>query len=63
MHQKYTVDDLMEKTDNKYVLAQIVSKQARHLKQSKEISIGYQAINEAIDDLMEDRFSFEEPKK
>lgn len=63
MHQKFTVDDLMEKTENKYILAEIISQQARYLKREEDISIGYKAINRAIDDLMEDKFSYEEKKK
>lgn len=63
MHQKFTVDDLMEKTENKYILAEIISQQARYLKREEDISIGYKAINGAIDDLMEDKFSYEEKKK
>ena len=63
MHQKFTVDDLMEKTENKYILAEIISQQARNLKREEDISIGYKAINGAIDYLMEDKFSYEEKKK
>lgn len=57
---EYTIDELIEKTDNKYVLCEIISQQARKLKQETDITIGYQAINQAISDLMHDRFNYEE---
>ncbi len=59
----YTIDELIEKTDNKYVLCEIVSQQARKLKESGEMTIGYKAINQAIDDLMNDRFNYVENLK
>lgn len=59
----YTIDELIEKTDNKYVLCEIVSQQARRLKEDGELTIGYKAINQAIDDLMNDRFGYVENLK
>lgn len=60
---KYTIDQLIEKTDNKYVLSEVISQQARKLKRDEKITIGYNAINQAIEDLMEDRFLYDEKKK
>lgn len=59
----YTIDELIDKTDNKYVLIEVVSQQARKLKREEKLSIGYDAINQAIDDLMNDRFQYEEKKR
>lgn len=60
---EYTIDELIEKTDNKYVLSEVISQQARKLKREEKLSIGYDAINQAIDDLMNDRFQYEEKKR
>lgn len=59
----YTIDELIEKTDNKYVLCEIISQQARKLKRDEDLTIGYQAINQAMDDLMNDRFEYAENGK
>lgn len=59
----YTIDQLIDKTDNKYVLCEIISQQARKLKRDEDLTIGYQAINQAIDDLMNDRFEYVENKR
>lgn len=58
----YTIDELIEKTDNKYVLSEVISQRARILKREEKLSIGYDAINQAVDDLMNDRFLYEEKK-
>lgn len=58
----YTIDELIEKTDNKYVLSEVISQRARILKREEKLSIGYDAINQAVDDLMNDRFLYKEKK-
>ena len=57
---KYTIDQLIEKTDNKYVLCEVISQQARILKRDEGLTVGYKAINHAVDDLMNDRFEYQE---
>lgn len=62
--KEYSVDHLMEKTQNKYVLCQVVAKRAREIRGQENFVLGYKAINEAARELMEDEFSYtweEEP--
>lgn len=60
---KYPIDELIDKTDNKYILSEVISQRARFVKNEQKLTIGYQAINQAIDDLMNDAFTYEEKKK
>lgn len=60
----YSNDEVLARTRNKYILSKVISKRARELKQEEDIAIGYNAINRAVEDLMEDKFSFKVvPKK
>ncbi|WP_459129449.1 DNA-directed RNA polymerase subunit omega [Guggenheimella bovis] len=59
----FTIDELMDKTGNKYVLSEVIAQEARHLKKEKDLTIGYQAINAAIESLMNNEFSYHEGKK
>ncbi len=55
----YNNHDILEKTRNKYILSKVIAKKARELKEEEGITIGYKAINRAVEDLMEDSFSYE----
>lgn len=57
--KRYSNHEVLEKTQNKYVLSKVIAKKARQLKAKEEIAIGYDAINRAVEDLMEDKFSYE----
>lgn len=59
----YPIDELIDKTDNKYILSEVISQRARYVKHTQKLTIGYQAINQAIEDLMNDAFTYEEKKK
>lgn len=59
---KVTIDDLIDITHNNYILTEVVSKRARQLQKSKKIELAYVAIDEAIDDLHNDRFQYEMKK-
>ena len=54
----FSNDEVLEKASNKYILSKVVAKRARELKQEGGIDIGYQAINEAVDELMKDQFTY-----
>lgn len=55
----YNNYDILEKTKNKYILSKVIAKMARELKKEEDISIGYKAINRAVEDLMKNKFSYE----
>ncbi|HZK09872.1 MAG TPA: DNA-directed RNA polymerase subunit omega [Clostridia bacterium] len=60
----YNNDQVLERTENKYILSKVIAKRARQLKEEEDIAIGYMAINRAVQTLMEDDFSFKvHPKK
>lgn len=60
----FSNDEVLEKATNKYILSKVIAKRARELKQEEDIDIGYQAINSAVEELMNDEFTYVvRPKK
>lgn len=57
--KRYSNHQVLKKAENKYILSKVIAKKARELKAEEDISIGYDAINRAVEDLMEDKFTFE----
>lgn len=55
----FSNDQVLERTKNKYILSKVIAKRARELKKDEDIAIGYNAINRAVEDLMENKFSYE----
>lgn len=60
---KYTIDKLVAKAQNKYILAQIISERAKQIKNDGQEQLGYKAINRAIEEFSEDNLSIQEPPK
>lgn len=56
--KRYSNHQVLKKAENKYILSKVIAKKARELKAEEDISIGYDAINRAVEDLMEDKFSY-----
>ncbi|HHX03110.1 MAG TPA: DNA-directed RNA polymerase subunit omega [Tissierellia bacterium] len=54
----YSVDTLMEKTKNKYVLSQVIAKRAREIRSEEGFVLGYKAIDQAAQELVDDRYSY-----
>jgi len=52
----YSVDTLMEKTKNKYVLSQVIAKRAREIRSEEGFVLGYKAIDQAAQELVDDRY-------
>ena len=60
----YSNDQVLARAKNKYILSKVIAKRARELRQEEDIAIGYNAINRAVEELMEDNFTYEVvPKK
>ncbi|MDI9471811.1 MAG: DNA-directed RNA polymerase subunit omega [Tissierellia bacterium] len=54
----YSIDALMKKTKNKYVLSQVIAKRAREIRSEEGVILGYLAIEQAAQELMDDQFSY-----
>ena len=54
----YSVDTLMEKTKNKYVMSQVIAKRAREIRSEEGFVLGYKAIDQAAQELVDDRYSY-----
>ncbi len=54
----YSIDALMKKTKNKYVLSQVIAKRAREIRSEEGVILGYLAIEQAARELMDDQFSY-----
>ncbi len=56
--KKHSIDLLLEKTDNKYVLNRVIAKRAREIRSEEGVVLGYKAIDQAVQELVDDRYSF-----
>ena len=55
---KYPLEKLLKKADNRYALVQILSQRSRELRDRDESILISNAINQAIDDLIDNKIKY-----